>query len=318
MPDILVSEAIFGSEIEILKQRFEVVWEPNLWRSPERLNALIPQFRALIVRSQTQVTSELIQAGTQLKVIGRAGVGLDNIDLAAAGAAGIAVVYTPDQNSNAVAELTLGLMLSLARRIPEANRYTRSGGWEREDFVGVELSGKSLGIIGFGRIGQRLAHKAKALGMEIVAYDPYIPSESSVVRELNATLLSLDELLSNADFISCHLPKTEETQHLLNYDRFCLMKATAFFLNTARGSVIDEAGLVRALQEKRLAGAALDVREEEPPSTISPLAALENVILTPHIGAFTHEAQERVVTTVCQDVAAVLNGKQPRYPVKWG
>ena len=305
--DILITENIGGRWIDELEKKFAVSVEPDLWKSPERIKAFLPDCRALIVRNQTRVSAGLLSAAAHLEIIGRAGAGLDNIELPVATAKGIVVVSTPDQNSISVAELTLGLMLALARKIPAANQSTHGGAWERQKFVGTELYGKNFGVVGLGRIGFLTAMRARAFGVNILAHDNYISPDAVAVAETRATLLGLDELLAQSDFVSGHMPLTPETKHFFNYDRFCRMKSSAFFLNLARGEVVDEAGLIRALQEKRIAGAALDVREQEPPAA-SALAGMENVILTPHIAAFTREAQERVVAAVCQDVAAVLAG----------
>jgi D-3-phosphoglycerate dehydrogenase len=306
--DILVSENIGGRWIEELKAKFGVTIEPDLWKSPDKLKAMLPNYRALIVRNQTRVNADLLSAGSKLQVIGRAGAGLDNIEVPAATAKGIVVVSTPDQNSISVAELTLGMMLGLARKIPAADRHAKGGGWERQKFVGTELYGKNFGVVGLGRIGFLTAVRARALGMNILAHDNYISPDAVAVAETHAKLMDLDTLLGQSDFVSCHVPLTPETKHFFNYDRFCGMKPTAFFLNLARGEVVDETGLIRALQEKKIAGAGLDVREKEPPAA-SPLSEMENVILAPHVAAFTREAQERVVAAVCQDVAAVLDGR---------
>ena len=295
-----------------LRQSCDAVFEPELWKEPEKLAAIIGDFRALIVRNQTQVTSELLAAATKLEIIGRAGVGLDNIDVAAASERGIVVAFTPEQNTNSVAELAIGLILGLARMIPSGDADTKVGGWKRQKFTGIEIQGKTLGLIGLGRIGASTATKARALGMDIIAYDPFVDSESLKAMDLRARMLTLDEVLAQSDFISCHLPATAETAGLFNYEKFCLMKPGAFFINTSRGEVVDEDSLVRALQEKKLAGAALDVRAKEPPAP-SPLAKMENVILMPHIGAFTIEGQRRVVAAVCRDVMAVIGGGAAKY-----
>lgn len=316
MAEILVTEKMTGAGIDRLSEEFGVVYEPELWRDPAALRARIHEFRALLVRNQTRVGPELIAAGARLEVIGRAGVGLDNIDLAAASAAGITVAFTPEQNSNSVAELVIGLILALARKIPAADRSTRAGGWERQAMTGVEISGRTLGVIGLGRIGALTAAKARALGLEIIACDPLVDPEGLRVLELGARMVSLDELLARSDFVTCHLPETPETRGLLDAERLARLRPTAFLINTARGGVIDEPALLAALQSGRLAGAALDVRTTEPPKSDDlnrALVALDNVILLPHIGAFTIEGQRRVVTAICRDVAAVLRGGPARY-----
>lgn len=309
--EVLITENINGRAIEQLKERFAVKLEPELWKSPDKIKQALPGCRALLVRNQTRVTADLLAAASGLQIIGRAGTGLDNVEVAAATARGIVVASTPDQNSISVAELTLGMMLALARRIPAANESTHGGGWERQKFAGTELYGKNLGVVGLGRIGLLTALRARAFGMNILAHDNFVSPDSVAVAETHAQLMELDALLAQADFVSCHLPLTAETRRCFNYQRFCLMKPGAFFLNLARGEVVDEAGLIRALQEKRIAGAGLDVREQEPPRA-SALAGMANVILTPHIGAFTEEAQERVVAAVCQDITAVLEGRDAR------
>lgn len=304
---ILITENIIGEEMDRLCASCDAVFEPELWKEPDKLAAMIGDFRALIVRNQTQVTRELLASAKKLEIIGRAGVGLDNVDVAAASERGIVVAFTPEQNTNSVAELAIGLMLGLARMIPAGDADTKAGGWKRQKFTGVEILGKTLGLVGLGRIGASTAAKARALGMDIVAYDPFVDAESLKAMELRARMTTLDEVLSQSDFISCHLPATAETTGLFDYDKFCRMKPSAFFINTSRGEVVDEDGLLRALQEQKIAGAALDVRTKEPPAQ-GALAEMENVILMPHIGAFTHESQRRVVTAVCRDVMAVLEG----------
>lgn len=311
MKDVLVTENIAGAGMELLKKEFDVVVEPGLWKTPSRLREMIPDFQAIIVRNQTKVTAEVIGAARRMKIIGRAGAGLDNIDLAAAAGAGVVVSSTPEQNSLSVAELAMGMMLSLARKIPAADRGTRNGEWNRHQSSGVEIYGKTLGIVGLGRIGYRTAVRARAFGMDIIAHDEYANPDALIVSELRARMVDLNELLKQADVVSCHLPLTQETVGLFTYEKFCRMKPGAFFINTSRGEVVDEEGLVRALHERRLAGAALDVRQQEPPVK-GPLGAMDNVILTPHIGAFTAEGQERVVSSVCRDVSEVLSGREAK------
>ena len=308
MPDVLISENIAGAEMDALRANFDCTFAPDLWKNPDELISIIGNYKALMVRNQTQVTRELIAAATNLQIIGRAGVGLDNVDLEAASERGIVVALTPEQNANSVAELAIGLILALARKIPAADRDTKSGGWKRQQFTGIEILGKTLGVVGFGRIGVSTANKARALGMDIVAYDPFVDAESLKAMEARATMTSLENVLQQADFVTCHLPAIKSTVNLFDESKFALMKPGAFFINTSRGEVVNEEDLIRALQENKIAGAALDVRAQEPPEN-SPLAEMENVILLPHIGAFTKEGQIRVVTAICKDVAAVLNGE---------
>jgi D-3-phosphoglycerate dehydrogenase len=316
MRDLLVAENVTGDAMSALQREFDVAFEPLLWREPEKLLRAVGDYKAIIVRNQTKVDRELILAAKNLQVIGRAGVGLDNVDVKSASEAGIVVVWTPEQNSISVAELTIGLMLSLARLIPAADRSTRGGAWERQKFTGVELFGKTLGIAGLGRIGFLVAMRAKALGMRIIAHDPAVSPDSFVVSESAATLVSLDELLEQADVISVHLPATPKTRNLFNADAFARVRPNLLFINTSRGEVVNEDALIAALQQKKIAGAALDVRGAEPPEK-SPLMEMENVILTPHIAAFTVEGQKRVVDSICRDVAAVLRGLPPRYFVNF-
>lgn len=304
---ILITENISGRWVDDLKSKHEVVIDPTLWKLPDKIKSMLPNCRALIVRNQTKVNADLLSAAGKLEVIGRAGAGLDNIELPAATARGIVVASTPDQNSISVAELTLAMMLALARKVFSANQHAHTNGWERQRFMGTELYGKNFGVIGLGRIGFLTATRAHALGMNILAHDNYISPDAVAVAETRAELMDLDTLLSRADFVSCHIPLTAETKNFFNYERFCRMKPTAFFLNLSRGEVVDENGLLQALKESKIAGAGLDVREQEPPAS-TPFAGLDNVILTPHIAAFTREAQERVVAAICQDVATVLSG----------
>jgi len=306
--DVLVAENIVGKAMDQLRQEHDVAFEPDLWQSPEKLHKRVRDAVALVVRNQTQVTAELIANAPQLKVIARAGAGLDNIDTQAATDAGVIVTYAKQENALSVAELTIGFMLALARQISAADRDTRAGGWNRQQFVGVELSGKTLGVVGLGRIGTLVAWRAKAFGMTIVAHDDFVDPQSDHVRALDARLMTLDQLLAESDFVSCHVPLTEQTRGMFNYSRFCQMKSSSMFLNASRGEVVDEAGLIRALHENQIAGAALDVREKEPPAP-SPLTDFDNVLLTPHIAAFTDEAQQRVVKAICHDVSAVLRGE---------
>jgi D-3-phosphoglycerate dehydrogenase / 2-oxoglutarate reductase len=311
MPDVLITEQIAGAPVEELKRTLEVSSQPELWKDRNGLLSAVRSARALIVRNQTQVTAELIQAAEKLEVIARAGVGLDNVDVEAATRAGVVVAFTPSQNSISVAELALGLMLGLARKIAAADRHVKAGGWARYQFMGSELYGKTLGVVGLGRIGCLTARRAAAFGMDIVAYDPFLDPDAPMVAEVRPRIVDLDELLAVADVVSCHLPCNAQTRGLFDYARFCRMKPTAMFVNVARGEVVDEPGLARALSEQRIAGAALDVRQSEPPKP-GPLDAMDNVILVPHIGAFTDEGQLRVVASVCRDVSAVLAGGKAR------
>ena len=312
MPDILVTENIIGSAMDELRQQFDLFFAPDLWQQQDKLIETIPNFRALIARNQTQLTRELMAAAPRLEIIGRAGVGMDNVNLEAANDHGIVVALTPEQNSNSVAELTIGLLIALSRKLSLADRDTKAGRWDRPRFMGTEISGKTLGIIGLGRIGSTLAIKARALGMTTIAYDPYLEADCLRALESRTRLTTLEEVLSRADYVTLHIPENEETRGMFGADEFALMKPTAYLLNTARGGIVEEAALLNVLQEQRLAGAALEVRQQEPPAP-SAFDAMDNVIQLPHIGAQTREAQHRVVTAICRDVAAVLRGGEAKY-----
>ena len=314
MTDILVTEDIAGPALESLRERYAVRVEKDAWRQPDRLTEAVRASRALIVRNQTRVTAELLARADRLEVIGRAGAGLDNIDVGAATAAGIRVCYAPEQNALSVAELGMGMMLALARRLVPAAGSTARGEWDRRRFTGVELYGRTLGVVGFGRIGFLLAMRARAFGMRIVAHDPFLGPDAVTVVEAGAELVPLDTLLETADIVSCHLPSTPETTRLFDAERFERMRPAALFLNLARGDVVDEDALVAALRSGAIAGAGLDVRASEPPDP-SPLDEMENVIQTPHIAAFTDAAQDRVLAAVCRDIDRALQGESCRYPV---
>ncbi len=314
MPDILITENIRGDAVDILAARFNVVSLPDLWRRPAELLACIGEFRGLIVRNQTQVTRDLLQAAKKLEVIGRAGVGLDNIDVAAATDAGILITSTPDQNAISVAELAIGLMLALGRMIPAASADTMLGNWNRQQFIGTEMYGKFFGIAGAGKIGFLTGRRAQAFGMKVLAYDPYLSRDNVLLSDLNAELVSFDELLARADVVSCHLPATPQTANLFDANAFARMKPTATFINTSRGEVVVEADLLAALRSKKIAGAALDVRSTEPPQ-LGDLESMPNLILTPHIAAFTHDAQSRVTRAICEDMRRVLDGESAMHAV---
>jgi D-3-phosphoglycerate dehydrogenase / 2-oxoglutarate reductase len=313
MAEVVVPEAISGPAMEALQADFDVLSVPDLWQDENALMSAMQDAKAIIVRNQTQVSAALLENSSQLQVVARAGAGLDNVDTEVAAQRGIVVTYAPRENSLAVAELAMGFLLNLARDIPRAHMDTRAGNWNRTHFVGTELFGKVLGLVGFGRIGQLVARRAVAFGMSIVAYDKFLPDDAPVVEELGVQMLEFEHVLQVSDFISCHVPLLAETQHLFSDRQFSLMKESAYFLNTSRGEIVDEQALYEALSIGRLCGAAVDVRESEPPE-LGGLATLSNVIVTPHIGAFSQEAQRRVVDAVCHDVRAVLGGKPPRNP----
>ncbi|GIV83197.1 MAG: hypothetical protein KatS3mg052_0204 [Candidatus Roseilinea sp.] len=291
-------------------------YDPQLWRDRARLLAQLVDCTALIVRNQTRVDAALLAHAPRLRVVGRLGVGLDNLDLEALRARGITVVTGGNANAIAVAEYTLAAMLTLARRLPAADHHTKGGGWDRAAFgAGCELHGKMLGLIGLGDIGARVARRALAFGMRVAAHDPLITPHHFAAAELGVTLAPLDHLLSESDFISLHVPLLPTTRHLINADRLARMKPTAVLINTSRGGIVDEAALEDALRAGRLGGAALDVRAQEPPEQPDPLAEFENVLLTPHIAGLTAESQARVCMAVAEDVMRVLRGEKPVFAV---
>ena len=300
---ILICDKMEQKGIEALARAgFYVDYKPQITK--EELLTIAAEYDALIVRSRTKVTRNVIEAGKRLKVIGRAGVGLDNIDLQAAKERGITVVNTPEVLTNAVAELAIGLMLTVARGIAEGHRHLKKGEWIKSKLLGTELLGKTLGIVGFGRIGRRLAQLAHAFGMKILVYDVIRPKEKAL-EEVEAKLVDIDHLLSNSDFISLHIPATLENYHFIDIEKLKKMKSQAFLINTARGSIIKEEDLVKALKNGLIKGAALDVYEKEPP-TNTELLSLENVVLTPHIGSQTKEAQVNAALTIADKVISLL------------
>jgi D-3-phosphoglycerate dehydrogenase len=308
--DILITEDLTTSEVERLKQEHNVVCDGALWKNPENLKARLVEARALMVRNQTLVTADLLAAAPKLIAVGRLGVGLDNINVEAASRLGIVIVAPLDANAVSVAELTLGLILALARKIPLADRSTKAGGWDRKGCLGIELEGKTLAICGFGRIGRLVAARAGAFGLRLLVFDPFVDSRSAALREAGAVLRPrLEDILAEADFVTTHSPLTKETRNLFDARTFAAMKRGAFFINTSRGGVVDEAALLAALQSGHLGGAALDVREIEPPQTKIGFETMDHVILLPHIGAATTEAQTRTFETVAADLDRLLRGE---------
>jgi len=308
--DILITEDLQSIHVDTLGERFSVERAPGLWKDATALLERIHDVRAVMVRNQTRITAEVIAAATKLAVIGRVGVGLDNIDVKAATQRGIPVIAPLAANAVSVAELTMGLILALARRIPLGDRSTKSGGWDRRGCTGTEISGKTLTLVGFGRIGRLVATRARVFQMDVVAFDPYLPADAPRLEDSGIRLVtSLEEALGTADFVSVHLPLGPDTKHLFDSRRFAAMKRGAFFINTSRGGVMDEEALEAALESGQLGGAGLDVREVEPPREPGPLAQRDNVILMPHVGAFTVEAQDRTFKAVCEDVACILEGR---------
>ncbi len=288
---IVVADDLPQSALELLAAEAGWLVDAKPGRSASELTAALADADALLVRSATKVTADLLKAATRLRVVGRAGTGVDNIDVPAASARGVLVVNAPGANSISVAEHACALMLSLARSVPAADRAMKDGKWEKKKFLGSELRGKTLGIAGLGRIGQEVAHRARSFGMRVVAHDPFIAED--VAAGLGVELRSLDELCSEADYLTLHLPATAETRHMIDEARLARMKPGVRLINTARGDLVDEKALARAIESGRVAGAALDVFEKEPPADWT-LAHLPQVVATPHIAASTEEAQELV------------------------
>ncbi|MFW6163046.1 MAG: phosphoglycerate dehydrogenase [Planctomycetota bacterium] len=305
---VLISDPLAPEGVAILeKAGLEVLQRPGL--PPDELRAALRDCDALIVRSGTRVTADLIAEADRLKVIGRAGAGVDNIDVEAATRRGIVVMNTPGGNTVSACELTLAMMLALARRLPQANARVKAGQWPRKEFRGIELRGKRLGIIGLGRIGSEVARRAQAFGMDVVGCDPYVTEERA--RRLEVRLLPLDELLRTADIITVHTPGSDDTRKLLDAEAFATMKDGVLLVNCARGSIVDEAALAEALRSGKVAGAGLDVFETEPPAG-SPLLAFDQAIATPHVGATTVEAQANVAIQMAGQVVDALRGQPPR------
>ncbi|MDH5391282.1 MAG: hydroxyacid dehydrogenase [Candidatus Bathyarchaeota archaeon] len=296
---ILVCDPVHEEGIEKLKQAgFEVDVNPTI--TPEQLTKIVSNYDALIVRSRTKVTKEIIEAGRRLRVIGRAGAGLDNIDLETAKQRGITVLSTPEALAEAVAELTIGLIISLARSIPLADRTLKEGKWIKKKLMGWQLEDKTLGTIGLGKIGERVAKIAKALGMKILITE-IIPLSPELLKELETEVVPLKELLQRSDVITLHVPLTSQTYHMIGAKEFQLMKKEAFLVNTSRGAVVDEKALLTALKSGKIGGAALDVYEVEPPRDLE-LIKLPNVVCTAHIGAQTKEAQNAAASMIAEKI----------------
>jgi len=296
---ILVCDPVHEEGIEKLKQAgFEVDVNPTI--TPEQLTKIVSNYDALIVRSRTKVTKEIIEAGRRLRVIGRAGAGLDNIDLETAKQRGITVLSTPEALAEAVAELTIGLIISLARSIPLADRTLKEGKWIKKKLMGWQLEDKTLGTIGLGKIGERVAKIAKALGMKILITE-IIPLSPELLKELETEVVPLKELLQRSDVITLHVPLTSQTYHMIGAKEFQLMKNEAFLVNTSRGAIVDEKALLTALKSGKIGGAALDVYEVEPPRDLE-LIRLPNVVCTAHIGAQTKEAQNAAASMIAEKV----------------
>ncbi|MCB9758146.1 MAG: phosphoglycerate dehydrogenase [Candidatus Omnitrophica bacterium] len=303
---ILVSDKLANEGLEILRAVKEFTVDLKTGLKPEELKAIIKDYDALIVRSETKVTAEILEAADKLKVIGRAGVGLDNVDLVAATKKGVVAMNTPAGNTTSTAEHTMSLILALSRNIPQACATMKAGRWDRSKFGGVELYGKTLGIIGLGRIGATVASFAKSFGMKIDAFDPFLSKE--VADKMGVKVVELETLIKESDYITVHIPKNEETTDLISDKEFAMMKKTVRVINCARGGIINEAALAKALEAKQIAGCALDVFDTEPLSADSPLLKFDNCITTPHLGASTSEAQINVAIEIAETVKNALLG----------
>ncbi len=302
---VLICDQVAPILNEILqKNGLKITYEPEI--TPDQIKEKISSFDIIVVRSRTKITKEMIDRATQCKIIARVGVGLDNIDVDAAKAKNIRVINAVEGAMNAVAELVLGLMLSMAREIPRADREIRNGKWLKKELMGIELSGKYLGIVGLGNIGKRLAKLARGLNMNIIGFD-VMPIADDFVRDVGLIKADIDTLISSADFISFHVPLTDDTHHLVNAKRLSMMKKTAYIINTSRGEIIDEDALYNALKEGNLAGAALDVFEKEP-AVGNKLTTLSNVVCTPHMGAQTKEAQTLAANVIGEKIIMILRG----------
>ena len=302
---VLVSDALSQQGLNLLihEEDFEIDVKTDL--TSEGLLNRIADYDALIIRSTTKVTADIIKAANRLKVIGRAGVGVDNIDLRAATQQGILVVNTPTSNTISAAEHTFTLMLALSRNILPAGISLKQGRWHRNKFIGVELYGKTFGVMGLGKIGAEVLQRAQAFGMKTIAYDPYVTLDAAEKSGIH--LVKREELFREADYISIHTPVSSETYHSISDEEFAMMKPSCRIINCARGGIIDEEALYRALKNGTIAGASLDVFEEEP-ATNSPLLTLDNMLATPHLGASTAEAQEQVAVEIAQQVVNALRG----------
>ncbi|WP_339132508.1 MAG: phosphoglycerate dehydrogenase [Candidatus Electrothrix sp. GW3-4] len=301
---VLISDNLAPIGEKILKEAGLEV-DVNTGLPPEELKAIIPDYDGLVIRSATKVREDIIEAATKLKVVGRAGIGLDNVDIPAASEKGIVVMNAPDGNATTAAEHAISMMMSLSRNIPQATASMKAGKWEKKSFMGREVTGKTLGIVGIGRIGSIVANRAQGLKMKVIAYDPFMPDE--LVKKLGVERVDLLELAKRADYISVHTPLTKDTHHLLSTEFFAAMKKEAMFIDCARGGVLDEEALYAALKEGRIAGAALDVFEKEPTTLeTTPLLGLDNFICTPHLGASTAEAQENVAVAIAEQMADYL------------
>lgn len=306
---IVVTEMMWPEGLNVLQKSSDVLYNPNFWSQSEALRRAIADADALIVRNQTRVDESLLMHASKLKVIGRLGVGLDNIDLQAATERNIAVVYAKNANAVSVAEYVIHALLTVIRPLEQAGQSVRQGKWERGRFTGGELYGKTLGLIGLGEIARRVAVRAKAFGMRVLGTDPFVIPYDYPVTELGIQLVSLDQLLGQADFVSVHVPLTAQTRRLIDAQALSRMKPHAWLINTSRGEIIDEHALDLALRERVIQGAVLDVLSQEPPPADHPLLHHPDVLMTPHIAGLTQESQTRISVLVAEEVLHVLAGR---------
>lgn len=305
MKKVLVAERLDPAGVELLRQHFDV--DVREQTPEDELAAIIGDYDGLMIKTYTRVSAQVIDRASRLKVIARAGSGLDKVDVPYAQGKGIVVRNTPEANVVSVAELVFSLMLAVSRRVAAADRYVRSReGWDRDRFTGVELAGKTLGIVGFGHIGKLVAVRAHAFDMQVRCFDPFVEAPAMAEHGVGK-VEALDDLLGEADYLTLHVPLVDATRHLLSHAQFRRMKPGAIVINTARGPVVDEAALVKALQDGEIAGAGLDVYEAEPPQSAE-LLALDNLVLTPHIGAATHEALRRMTVQAAEVIVETLAG----------
>jgi D-3-phosphoglycerate dehydrogenase len=310
-PRILVSDPVSEEGIQMLRAAGDV--DVRLGLPPAELIAAIGEYDALVVRSETKVTRPVIEAATRLQAVGRAGVGVDNIDLDAATERGVVVVNAPEGNTIAAAEHTIALLMALARHVPQADASMRAGKWARKDYVGTEIRGKTLGIVGLGKIGSQVARRAVGMEMEVLAFDPFVPDER--VRALGVRSVDFDTLIASADFLTVHPPLTAATSGMIGAEQIAKMKDGVRLINVARGGIIDEDALAEAVKSGKVAGAAIDVFSAEPVPADNPLLGDPRIIITPHLGASTAEAQERVAIDVAEQIVDILAGRSPRYAV---
>ncbi len=308
---VIVTDKLTEDTVKMLKKQFTV--DVKLGLTPEQLKEIIGEYNAIVIRSGTKLTSDIIEKADKMEIIGRAGIGVDNVDLDTATKKGIVVVNAPASNSVTVAEHTIGLLIAIARNIPPANASLKSGKWEKSKFKGIEIEGKTLGIVGFGQIGSLVAKKARGLGMKVIAFDPFVSEErfnQLGIKKAN----KLEDLYKVSNFITIHLPKNKNTIGMFNKEEFYKMKKGTIILNVARGGIILEKDLAEAIKEGQIGGAAIDVYESEP-CTNSPIFDLDEVICTPHLGASTKEAQNRAGTIIADQVISFLKGGSPAFPV---